>query len=113
MQPPFSRLQLYLSRGALVADTWPYVEAVSWAAVTEFTVTEDHLKLTAIVLHVTLAAGELRPDQYIRDEGIAGCASRRKVLSRGEGKVHPRGTHRRDTQSIGAHRRRLSDMTPS
>ena len=29
----------------MVADTWRYVEAVSWAALTEFTVTEDHLKL--------------------------------------------------------------------
>jgi hypothetical protein len=123
-----------------VADTWPYVEAVSWAAVTEFTVTEDHLRLlrhvhlywdygegygapainpkrpygdsyversiaeildapdsdwewdeetedfdltpearerftrlhveTMVVLHVTLAAGELRPGQYVRDEVI-------------------------------------------
>ena len=28
-----------------MADTRRYVEAVSWAAVSEFTVTEDHLKL--------------------------------------------------------------------
>jgi hypothetical protein len=28
-----------------VAETEPYVEAVSWASVTEFTVTEDHLAL--------------------------------------------------------------------
>ncbi len=28
-----------------MADTWPYVEAVSLASVSEFTVTEDHLKL--------------------------------------------------------------------
>ncbi len=28
-----------------MADTWRYVQAVSWAAVREFTVTEDHLKL--------------------------------------------------------------------
>src|SRR6266568_5645220 len=31
--------------GAVMADTWPYVEAVSLASVSEFTVTEDHLKL--------------------------------------------------------------------
>lgn len=28
-----------------MADTQRYVEAISWAAVSEFTVTEDHLKL--------------------------------------------------------------------
>jgi sulfur relay (sulfurtransferase) DsrC/TusE family protein len=63
MQPPFSRLQLYLSRGALVADTWPYVEAVSWAAVTEFTVTEDHLKLLRHV-HLYWDYGD-RPPRHI------------------------------------------------
>ena len=138
--PPFSRLQLVPVRGSAGGRTWPYVEAVSWAAVTEFTVTEDHLKLlrhvhlywdygegygapainpkrpygdsyversiaeildapdsdwewdeegedfdltpearerftrlhveTMVVLHVTLAAGELRPGQYVRDEVI-------------------------------------------
>lgn len=31
--------------GAVVADTQRYVEAVNWAAITDFTVTEDHLKL--------------------------------------------------------------------
>ena len=122
-----------------MADTWRYVEAVSWAALREFTVTEDQLKLlrhahlswdygegygapaidpkrpygdsyverdiaeildapdsdwerdeeggldltpearehftrlhveTMIVLHVVLAAGELRPGRYIRDDII-------------------------------------------
>jgi hypothetical protein len=122
-----------------MADTRRYVEAVSWAAVREFTVTEEHLKLlrhihlywdygegygapavnpkrpygssdverdiaeileapdsdwelvdgevlyptpeaqerftrlhveTMLVLHVTLAAGELRPGRYIRDDVI-------------------------------------------
>jgi hypothetical protein len=34
-----------MPEGAAVAETEPYVEAVSWANVTEFTVTEDHLAL--------------------------------------------------------------------
>ena len=134
-----------------------YVEAVSWAALTEFTVTEDHLKLlrhihlywdygegygapainpkrpyvdsyversiaeildapdgdwewdeegefldltpearehftrlhveTMIVLHVTLAAGELRPGRYIRDDVIGWVRVGRNVPSRSEGRV--------------------------
>jgi hypothetical protein len=28
-----------------MADTWRYVQAVNWATLREFTVTEDHLKL--------------------------------------------------------------------
>ena len=123
-----------------MADTWRYVQAVNWATLREFTVTEDHLKLlrhthlywdygegygapainpkrpyrdsyiersiaeildapdsdwewdeegdyldltpearehftrlhveTMIVLHIVVAAGELRPGRYIRDDVI-------------------------------------------
>jgi hypothetical protein len=138
-----------------MADTRRYVEAVNWAAVTEFTVTDDHLKLlqhvylywdygegygapainskkpygdsdverniaeildapdsdwecdgddeyadltpearerftqlhveTMIVLHIVLAARDIRPGRYIRDDAIGWVRAEDEGAGQGRG----------------------------